>query len=78
MVWLKYLRDQPIWPSGIIPMGSADVFGPGEFPEEMGVLLQGLQHGLNLWPIALLVVVYQPGSSGTPSLVGSRRVACEV
>jgi len=59
-------------------MGSADAFGPGEFPEEMGVLLQGLQHGLNLWPIALLVVVYQPGSSGTPSLVGSRWVACEV
>ena len=61
-----------------MPMDLADVFGPGEFPEEMVVFLHGLQHGLNLWPFALLVVVYQPVSSASPSLVGIGWMVCEV
>ena len=69
---------KPIWPSAIMPMELADVFGPGEFPEEMDVFLHGLQHGLNLWPFALLVVVYQPVSSASPSLVGIGWMVCEV
>ena len=59
-------------------MGLADVFGPGEFPEEIVVFLRGLQHGLNSLPFALLVVVYQPASSASPSLVGIGWMVCEV
>ena len=59
-------------------MGLADVFGPGEFASEMQIFLHGLQQGMNLWPIALLVVVHQPDSSGTPSLVGGDWVVSEV
>ena len=78
MVWKSHSDIKPIWPSGIIPMDLADVSGPGEFPEKMGVFLHGLQHGLNSLPFALLVVVHQPAGAATPSLVGIGWMVCEV
>ena len=78
MVWKSHSDIKPIWPSGIMPMDLADVFGPGEFPDERDVFLHGLQHGLNSLPFALLVVVYQPGSTASPCLVGIGWMVCEV
>ena len=66
------------WTSGIMPMDLADVSGPGEFPEEIVVFLHGLQHGRNSLPFALLVMVHQPASSASPSLVGIGWMVCEV